>query len=140
MQRQETRMHVLTPALSVLIALTTATSAVAGNWERIVVADAADIYVEGAAVERRGALAIMRSLTNLKSKPNEKEPLLFRSTIQRDEYDCKGRKMRLLGYTVHQGEMGTGPALPMPSERTNWKPVEPGSWNELKFRIACGVN
>ena len=134
--RHSSSMYPLRAALFIALAAMPAV-VLAGTWARIVDDKSAEIYVESDTIVRRGSIAGMRSLTNLKAGKDETAQFRFRSTIQNDEYDCDRRRTRLLGFTLHSGAMGQGSILSTASESTAWRLIEPGSWNERKWRLAC---
>ena len=109
------------------------------GWERIVENDSGDIYVDAATIQRKGHQSTMISLSNMgpRKAQTEKETTWFRSVTQLDEYDCVGRRTRLISFSLYPQAMGRGKLVSTSNEATPWIPIMGGSWNERKWRVAC---
>jgi hypothetical protein len=63
----------------------------------------------------------------------------YLSARQENEFDCKEIKRRLLSYTLHSGNMGTGNVVYQDSKLGNWEVVNPDSLVEILWKFACGM-
>lgn len=65
---------------------------------------------------------------SLTSKPRYSEP-----------NDCKEEKSRTLAFSWFSGQMGNGKVVYSDGNvRAEWEPIEPGSFGELQWKVACG--
>ena len=110
-------------------------------WELLIEMPEGKIYVDRTTIKRVGGMIAMSSLTDLtfSEKQLTETPPSFRSTKQRDNYDCVGKTMRVQGYVLYSGPMATGTTLMRSDEGTPWAALDPKSQNVLKWRIACSV-
>jgi hypothetical protein len=125
------------PAFAILIAVLNSFSH--AGWERIVEYDSGDIYVDAATIQRKGQRSTMTSLLNMSPRETnmEKATTWFKSVTQLDEYDCMGRRTRIKSFSLYSEAMGRGKLISTSNEATPWIPIESGSWNERKWRVAC---
>ena len=57
----------------------------------------------------------------------------------RDEFDCKGEKLRMLSYTAYAEHMGNGEIVPSNAVTDRWEPVMPQSIGQALWKFACGI-
>lgn len=62
------------------------------------------------------------------------------STVVLREYDCPGRRVRLLAYVDYAGRMGKGRVISPPNAKgpARWEDVVPGALDEKFLDLACG--
>jgi hypothetical protein len=106
------------------------------EWTLVGDSDASDIYADLATIRKRGGVAKMWSLYDLKTARPFAGTLYFSSKDQ-DEYDCDGGRTRFLSFSVHSGNMGGGRTIYSDAERGKWTPLPTGSVIEALWRIAC---
>jgi len=94
------------------------------------------LYVDHTTIRKTGNRVKILSLTDFEVVNKEGEISLFSSRVQ-NEYDCKGKKMRQLFYSLYSGSMGSGKMEYSNSEYQKWVPVESRSMEEAMWRIAC---
>lgn len=125
--------------LALPILLLVLSNFVHAGWERIVENDSGDIYVDATTIQRKGHQSTMISLSNMgpRDAQAEKETTWFKSVTQLDEYDCVGRRTRLKSFSLHSEAMSRGKLVSTSNKATPWIPIEGGSWNERKWRVAC---
>ena len=65
-------------------------------------------------------------------------PHRFLSTKTHKQFDCAGKRLRLLAFTEFSRRMGTGIAAHGYVDNGNWLPVEPESINQALSEVVCG--
>ena len=96
-------------------------------------------YADRESIRRNGGSTRMRGLYDF-MKPDltpEGEP--FRSTTVEREFDCEGRRVRLLAHIDHAGPMGGGRAVSTGSRVGRWETVVAGALDERFLSVACGT-
>ena len=102
------------------------------------------LYVDPSSIHRQGNLVTLWQLIdftwmqgNAGMGPLGFGPHRFLSTKTQKQFDCRGKRVRLLAFTEFSRHMGTG----MPSngyvDPDNWIPVEPDSINEALWEVSC---
>jgi hypothetical protein len=61
------------------------------------------------------------------------------STVVLREYDCAGKRVRLLAYVDYSGRMGAGKVISPPGAKgpARWEPVVEGALDEAFLAVAC---
>ena len=109
-----------------------ATSAFAG-WVKVG-ADASGVYyLDPATMHEEESIRRISTLTDLKAPGAHGE----RSRQSLDEYDCKGRRRRILSVSEFSEPMGRGNLLASDRIGTKWYPVPSGAAGEIKFQAVC---
>ena len=62
------------------------------------------------------------------------------STVVLREYDCTGKRVRLLAYVDYSGNMGAGKVISPPGAKgpARWEPVVEGALDDAFLAVACG--
>jgi len=93
-------------------------------------ADKATIHKLGDNVSMAGLYDFARGDLTPEGKP-------FLSTVVLREYDCRGRRVRLLSYIDFSAHMGAGSAVTTVERTGRWEPVLDGALDEAYWDIAC---
>lgn len=95
-------------------------------------ADKASIRKTGNGVQMLGLYDFLMADVSADGQPHS-------STVVLREYDCGGRRVRLLAYVDYAGNMGSGRVIsPMGAKGSGrWDPVVPGALDESFLAIAC---
>jgi hypothetical protein len=103
------------------------------------------VYVDPDTILREGNLVTMWQLIDFKSMqgnagmgPFGFGPHRFLSTKTHKQFDCAGKRLRLLAFTEFSRGMGTGIPANGYVDNSNWLPVEPESMNQALWGVACG--
>jgi hypothetical protein len=103
------------------------------------------VYVDPDTIRREGNLVAMWQLIDFKSMqgnagmgPFGFGPHRFLSTKTHKQFDCAGKRLRLLAFTEFSRGMGTGIPANGYVDSSNWLPVEPESINQALWGVACG--
>lgn len=59
------------------------------------------------------------------------------STVVLREYDCAGRRVRLLSYVDFSGPMGSGTAVSTHNGPRRWESIVSGALDEAYWLLAC---
>lgn len=65
------------------------------------------------------------------------EGRLFHSTTVDREYDCAGRKVRLIDYADHAGRLGEGGIVSVEKMPSRWEEIVDESLDLAYWNIAC---
>ncbi len=97
------------------------------------------VYVDPDTIRREGNLVTLWQLIDFKTmQGNGRGAHRFLSTKIHKEFDCAGKRLRLLAFTEFSRRMGTGIAANGYVDKDNWLPVEPESINHALWELACG--
>jgi hypothetical protein len=97
------------------------------------------VYVDPDSIRREGNLVTMWQLIDFKwGQGNGRGAHRFSSTETRKQFDCAGRRLRLLAFTEFSRHMGTGIPADGYVDSGNWLPVEPDSISQALWEVACG--
>ncbi len=103
------------------------------------------VYVDPDTIRREGNLVTLWQLIDFKTMqgnggmgPLGYGPHRFLSTKTHKEFDCAGKRVRLLEFTEFSCRMGTGKAANGYVDKDNWLPVEPESISYALWEVACG--
>lgn len=104
------------------------------------------VYVDPESIRREGHLVTLWQLTDFKWMQGNQGlgplgfgPHRFFSTKTHKQFDCVGKRVRLLAFTEFSLHMGTGIAAHGYVDRDNWLAVEPESINQALWEFACGM-
>lgn len=95
------------------------------------------VYLDPATVRRSGSTLKMWNLIDYgkNQAPETAKPIFSSNTDV--EYDCQQKRVRSLFYSVHSGKMASGELVFLSSDVGDWRPVSPGSVEEVLWNIAC---
>jgi hypothetical protein len=97
------------------------------------------VYVDPDTIRREGNLVTLWQLIDFKTmQGNGRGAHRFLSTKIHKQFDCAGKRLRLLAFTEFSRRMGTGIAANGYVDKDNWLPVEPASINHALWEVACG--
>ena len=96
------------------------------------------VYVDPDTRRRKGNLVKMWTLFDHPTAETSVTRKPFSSSKIQSQFDCEEERSRFLAMTAFSGHMGKGDVVISNSDETNWKPVEPGSTDEVLWRLACG--
>ncbi len=98
------------------------------------------VYFDPDTIRRDGNLVKMVTLVDWKWMQGNRSPSRFSSTKVKKQFDCVGKRLRLLVITDYYGQMGTGTrvAETVYDSEGDWNPVEPASLNHALWEVACG--
>lgn len=97
------------------------------------------VYLDPDTISREGNLVTVWQLIDFKwMQGNPRGPSRFLSTETRKQFECAGKRLRLLAFTEFSRGMGTD--IPRDGYVDNgiWLPVEPESINQALSEVACG--
>ncbi len=94
-------------------------------------------YADRDTLRRHGGSASMQGLYDFARGDFTPEGRALRSTSVHREYDCEGRRVRLLAHVDHAGAMGTGDAVSAVTRTGRWEPVLAASLDERFWALAC---
>lgn len=125
------------------LALTAMYSNVIAEWVKLDPKNNTNIvmYVDHATIRKTGSTSKMWSLIDLKTqKVDSDSGKPFFSSKDQSEYDCKNKRMRLLFFSNHSKNMGSGDVVYFSKPTLEWTPIPPDSFLERLWRVACGKN
>jgi len=97
------------------------------------------VYVDPDTIRRQGNLVTLWQLIDFKTmQGNGRGAHRFLSTKIHKQFDCAGKRLRLLAFTEFSRRMGTGIAANGYVDKDNWLPVEQASINHALWEVACG--
>jgi hypothetical protein len=95
------------------------------------------VYVDPATIRRDAHLVTLWQLTDFRWKQGGKVGHRFLSAKTQKQFDCRGKRVRLLAFTDFLGHMGTGAPMDGLVDRDIWLPFEPESINYALWELAC---
>jgi len=103
------------------------------------------VYVDSDTISREGNLVTLWQLTDFKWMQGNAGigrlgfgPHRFLSTKTKKQFDCAGKRLRLLAFTEFSRHMGTGRAADGYVEKDTWLSFDPDSVNHALWEVACG--
>ena len=103
------------------------------------------VYVDPDTIRREGNLVTMWQLIDFKWMQGNQGmgplgfgPHRFLSTKTHKQFDCAGKRLRLLAFTEFSRRMATGIPADGYVDKGNWLSVEPESINQALWEVACG--
>lgn len=124
----------------VLLALALAGAPAAAEWT--VVGQPNEIYsafADKASIRRSGALVSMHGLYDFRRRDYTPDGRALFSTAVLREYDCGGRRVRLLSAIDFSGHMGEGEPVSRSARPGRWEDVLDGGIDEAYWRVACAA-
>jgi len=107
------------------------------QWVRVDTAAPATFYVDPQSAQKVGSLVKIWELVDY-HEPQVFAGQPFRSTRVLREFDCQGREMRTLAFTIFTGAMAAGSIVHSHRvEQPSWELVEPYSVGESSYKLAC---
>ena len=94
-------------------------------------------YADKASIRRTGGIVTMHGLYDFRRQDFTPEGRGLYSTAVLREYDCAGRRVRLMQAIDFSGHMGDGAAVSTSSTPRRWEPVVEGGIDDVFWRIAC---
>lgn len=102
------------------------------------------VYVDSGSIHREGNLVQLWQLIDFRWMqgnqgfgPFSFGPDRFLSTKTYKQFDCGGKRVRLLEFIKFSLPMGTGTAAHGYVDEDNWLPVEAKSINQALWEVAC---
>ena len=102
------------------------------------------LYVDPTSIRKQGNLVTLWQLIdftwmqgNAGMGPLGFGPHRFLSTVTQKQFDCRGKRVRLLAFSEFSRHMGTGIPSNGYVDPDNWIPVEPDSINEALWEVGC---
>jgi hypothetical protein len=97
------------------------------------------VYVDSDTIRKEGNLVTLWQLVDFKwMQGSARGPARFMSTKTHKQFDCAGKRVRLLAFTEYSHPMGTG--IPVNGHiDSDWLSVEPDSMNRALWEVACGT-
>ncbi len=96
-------------------------------------------FADKASIRRTGDLATMHGLYDFRRQDFTPEGLGLYSTAVLREYDCAGRRVRLLSSIDFAGRMGEGAPVSTSDRPGRWEAVIEGGIDGAFLRVACGT-
>ena len=100
-------------------------------------AESMTVYADPDTIRRRENLVTMWQLIDYTIMQGGRSPSRFSSRKIQKQFDCVGKRLRLLALTDFWGNMGTGEPTGAYIEGGNWVPIEPDSIDHALWEIAC---
>ncbi len=122
--------------LATTLLLLTALPAFAEGWVRYAQTDEALMYFDSLRTRKMGDTAFVWDLHDLKTEVTDAKGRSYRSVMYATEYQCRARKMRVLGITRHAQAMGKGEGVEE-IMTGNWQEATPGSLPGELFNHIC---
>jgi hypothetical protein len=94
-------------------------------------------FADRSTLRRSGATARMSGMYDFRKQDFTPEGKALYSTVVLREYDCEGRRVRLLSYIDFFGHMGTGEVVGTGNAPGRWEDLVSGALDEAYWNIAC---
>jgi hypothetical protein len=94
-------------------------------------------YADQASIRPRGANVSMSGLYDFRRRDFTPDGKGLFSTVVLREYDCAGRRVRLLSAISFAEHMGAGEAVSTSAETGRWESIVDGALDEAYWKIAC---
>ena len=123
------------------LALALVSGAAAAEWTAV--GKANEIYAafaDPATIRRNGGVVTMQGLYDFHKQDFTPEGRGLYSTAVLREYDCEGRRVRLLSAIDFAGHMGEGAPVSTISSPRRWEAVAAGGIDEAYWQVACSGN
>jgi hypothetical protein len=96
-------------------------------------------FADAATIRRQGSSVTMQGLYDFRRQDFTPEGRGLYSTAVLREYDCEGRRVRLLSAIDFSGRMGAGTPVSTSSRQGRWEAVVAGGIDEAYWTLACGT-
>jgi len=109
-----------------------------GEWVFVERTNTANMiaYVDMSTVHRDGNLVKMWHLVDYQTAQLTKSGMVLSIKVQ-TEYDCAGERLRMRALTGFLGRMGKGETVFHTADTGQWQPVEPESFGQALWEVAC---
>jgi hypothetical protein len=115
-------------------------SAAAAGWTGVGGANEIySAYADRDSIRRQGSMATMHGLYDFRRQDFTPEGRGLYSTAVLREYDCAGRRVRLLSSIDFSGRMGEGTAVSTPSSPRRWEAIVAGGIDDAFWQVACSA-
>jgi len=94
-------------------------------------------FADRSSIRRSGELALMHGLYDFRRQDFTPEGRALYSTVVLREYDCAGRRVRLLSSIDFSGHMGEGEVASTNSRPGRWEAVVAGGIDDEFWHFAC---
>lgn len=121
----------------VVLVLLFAGSSAYADWTHVGASDNSDVYVDYASIRKNGRLVKLWALIDYKSVNRSADGKTYLSQRYQEEYDCNQERYKILFYSWHTGNMGTGNTVYSEAHPGEWRPVPPSSISAIHMSIAC---
>ena len=95
-------------------------------------------YADKSTIRRAGSMVHMSGMYDFRQQDFTPEGKGLYSTVVLREYDCAGRRVRLLSSIDFSGHMATGSAISSSARTGRWESIVADSLDEAYWDIACG--
>jgi len=122
------------------LALVLVSGAASADWTPV--GKANEIYAAFAdkdTLRRNGSMATMQGLYDFRRQDFTPEGRGLYSTAVLREYDCAGRRVRLLSAIDFSGPMGAGAPVSTSNEPRRWEEILAGGIDDEFWQTACGA-
>ena len=106
------------------------------EWTQLGYGNEVTQYIDIATIRRNGNFVKMWDLTEEETVQNFSGGS-YLSGVYQLEYDCKEERSRILAFSWFSGKMGNGKVVYSNSDPGKWFPIQPGSFGESLWKIAC---
>jgi hypothetical protein len=96
-------------------------------------------YADKASIRRSGSVASMDGLYDFRRQDFTPEGRGLYSTAVLREYDCAGRRVRLLSAIDFSGHMGEGVVVSASDRHGRWEAIVAGGIDEAYWTVACSA-
>jgi len=95
-------------------------------------------YVDRGSIRRQDGRAHMAGMYDFRKQDFTPDGHGLYSTVVLREYDCAGRKVRLLSYIDFVGHKGEGGVVSKNQHIGRWEEIVEGGVDEAYWKVACG--
>ena len=95
-------------------------------------------FADKATILRHGSTVRMTGMYDFRKQDFTPDGKALFSTVVLREYDCDGRRVRLLSFIDFSGHMGAGTVVDTGDQPGRWEEVVPGALDEAYLNVACG--
>jgi hypothetical protein len=95
------------------------------------------VYIDPDTILREGNLVTVWQLVDFKAMQGGRSPTRFFSTKTHKQFDCVGKRFRLLGFTEFTDGMGTGEPTGGYVDKNTWLSVQPESITQALWEVIC---
>ena len=96
-------------------------------------------YADADSIRASGANVTMHGLYDFRRQDFTPEGRALYSTVVLREYDCAGRRVRLLQAVDFAGHMGAGEPVSTSARPGRWEAVHESGIDEAYLRVACAT-
>ena len=95
------------------------------------------IYMDTDTIHRRGDLVKMWDLMDYQLAQKTDSGSAYLSSKTQTEYDCSEERSRVLTFSFHSGNMGSGHVVSSSVKEQTWSPVALGTVGQRLWKYAC---